>query len=376
MPCLRGAVLLVCVASLAAARAVASVTSADLSRAVEMTFMGAVGAAGGDLNADGRATAADVTGAELGLRSPTQPGPFGVGIRQILFTKKSESMPDQDRMLLTDVWYPTAVDAQPVNGKFDAVVNAPLADGATHLPLLLFSHGSCGFPEQSLFLTPLIASYGFIVAAPPHPGNTLSDLLSGAGCDTPAELVDSYVNREADIEYVLDQLLALDDDSTSFLFQAIDPNRIGMSGHSFGGQTTLRVCADDPRIIGGLALAPALGPVQAQAARIAIPMMVQDGEVDTLAPFTTNSLATYDLLHAPRYLLEILDAGHFAFSDGCFPGFSDCGPNTLTQDEAHLYVLRYAVPYVLHWLAGDARFDTFLDPAVVPPGAVLTADIG
>lgn len=352
-------------------RAALAVSSADVGRTIAMVFAGDPGAAGGDVNADGWATAADVGGTVLGLRSPTQPGPFGVGVQQITFTKASETKPDQPRPLQTVIWYPTTLGAGPIDRKLGGVVNAPLAAGTAALPLLLFSHGSCGMPTQSLFLTPLLASYGLIVAAPPHPGNQLQDFPN---CSTPAEQVDSFLNRVADITFVLDSLLQLNEDSGSFVYRAIDASRAGMSGHSFGGQTTLRVCALDQRVIAGLALAPALAPIQAVVPSIRVPMMVQDGELDTLTPFTANAQATYDLLRSPRALLEIFETGHFAFSDGCFPGFSDCGPNTLTQDQAHLYVLRYAVPFVLHWLAGDDRFDAFLAPAVTPPGARFTAD--
>jgi predicted dienelactone hydrolase len=343
---------------------------ADVSRTIAMVFAGDPGAAGGDVNADGRANAADVCGVLLGLRSPTQPGPFGVGIRRITFTKQSETT-GTGRALRTDIWYPAPPDAGPITAALGGVQNAPLAEGASNLPLLLFSHGSCGFPEQSLFLTPLIASYGFIVAAPPHPGNTLSEFPT---CGSPAQLVDSFANREADIRFVIDSLLALNDDPMSFLYGTIDPTRIGMSGHSFGGQTTLRVCADDARVIAGLALAPALAPVEAQVNRIDIPMMVQDGAIDSVTPFAANALATYNRLKPPRYLLEILNAGHYAFSDNCFPS-PDCGPDTLIQDEAHLFVLRYAIPYLLHWLAGDTSFDAFLSPEATPSGVVLSADL-
>ena len=350
----------------------AAATSADIARTIAMVFAGDPGAAGGDVNADGLASAADVCGTVQGLRGPTQPGPFGVGVQQITFTKQSETHPDQARPLQTVIWYPTTIGAAPVSAKLGGVVNAPLATGAMALPLLLFSHGSCGMPTQSLFLTPLLASYGLIVAAPPHPGNQLQDLLT---CNTPAAQVDSFLNRVADVTFVLNSLLQLNDDSGSFFYHAIDATRIGMSGHSFGGQTTLRVCAADDRVIVGLALAPALAPIQAVVPTIDIPMMVQDGSLDTLTPHATNASATYNLLHPPRTLLEIFNTGHFAFSDGCFPGFSDCGPNTLTQDDAHLYVLRYAVPFVLHSLAGDDRFDAFLS-GPTPSGAMLMVDLG
>jgi hypothetical protein len=34
---------------------------------------------------------------------PTQPGPYGVGVQRIAFTKPSVTMPDQQRVLLTEI---------------------------------------------------------------------------------------------------------------------------------------------------------------------------------------------------------------------------------------------------------------------------------
>lgn len=362
--------------------AFAAVSPADISRAVTMVFAGKPGAAGGavndvagDVNADGRTNAADVVGAVLGMRSPTQPGPFAVGFRHMTFTKKSASHPDEDRVLETAVWYPTTPDATGTN-HYGGIDDAPLAADAQHLPLLMFSHGSCGYAEQSVFLTALVASYGFIVASPPHPGNTIADLLTLPGCGSDEAQMDSFLNREADIVFVIDTLLQLNADPGSFLHDAIDPARIGMSGHSFGGHTTLRVCADDSRVIAGLALAPAIFQIEEQIPRIAIPMMIQDGLDDTTTEFEPNAQAAYDLLHPPRYLVAIADTGHYAFSDKCFPGNPDCGPGKLTQTQAHLYVQRYAVPFLLQRVAGDHQFDAFLDLPATPPGVTYSADAG
>jgi predicted dienelactone hydrolase len=304
---------------------------------------------------------------------PTQPGLFGVGVRQITFTKPSETRPGENRVLRTDVWYPTAAGATPVDAALGGVVDAPLADGARALPLVLFSHGSCWLPEQSRFLTTALASYGFIVAAPPHPGNLLGD----PNCFDPGLQVESALNRTPDIIFVTDSLLQLDADPASFLHDAIDPARIGVSGHSFGGSTALLVSAGDPRVIACLALAPS---VSNSIVQVGIPVMVQGGTLDSLAPFATNARAEYDALGPPRYLVEIQRTGHQAFSDDCYPGpgypCDAAGPDALTQDEAHRYVLRYAVPFLLHWVASDDRFDAFLAPAAAPAGVIFTADIG
>ena len=344
----------------------AALAAGDVARVIRLSFAGDPGAAGGDVNADGLAGAADVVGAVLGMQSPTEHGPFGVGYRKMTFTKRSETKPDEDRVLLTYIWYPAAPGTGPIDPRLGGKVNVPLADGASNLPLVMFSHGSCGFAGQSTFLTATLASYGIIVVAPPHPGNTTAEIFT---CFDPAQEADSFVNRPADIRFVLDQMLLSNADPASFFSGAIDPQRIGMSGHSFGGLTTLRVAASDPRVIAGLALAPSARSIQDEIKRIDIPMMVQDGTLDGLLP---DARLAYSLLPPPRSLLEIARMTHSPFSDFC----TECTPETLTPAEAHLYVLRYAVPFLLHWVAGDDRFDAFLDPAVTPPGATFIADSG
>ena len=319
---------------------------------------------------------------------PTQPGPFGVGVRQMTFTKKSATMPTQDRVLLTDVWYPTTPNAGPVDVDLGGVVNAPWAAGATHLPLLLFSHGNCALPTDVRFFMRAVASFGFIVAAPLHAG----DLITDPNCDNSND--DGIANRIADVRFVIDSLLQLNTDPTSFFSGAIDPQRIGMSGYSYGGNTALRVSASDARVIAAFVGAAPLTSVHAAA--IHVPVMVLGGELDTAIPFALDS-GLYDALKPPKYLVEILRTGHTMMSDdGCWsnccgptaaactlcdPGkpmpFCDAaGPDALTADVAHQFILRYAVPFLLHWVAGDHRFDAFLAPGAAPSGVVFTVDTG
>src|SRR5438876_2366352 len=218
---------------------------------------------------------------------------------------RTSSTTGQPRPLATVIWYP----AKPGTG---TAVGGEFRDAAVlrrRWPIVLFSHGSCGIPEQSLFLTVTLASRGFVVVAPPHPGNEFTDFPA---CMDPAELVDSYLNRLDDMRFVLDQILVEDDRVGSPFRRKLDRRRIGMSGHSFGGLDTLRVAALDPRVRAALALAPARPDLT--GGRIKIPTMLEGAELDTLAPFQTDTLAAYALLDGPRFLVEILNAGHFAFS--------------------------------------------------------------
>ena len=50
----------------------------------------------------------------------------------------------------------------------NAYENAPAATTPGNYPLVVFSHGFAGYPEQSVSLTTHLASWGFVVAAPDH----------------------------------------------------------------------------------------------------------------------------------------------------------------------------------------------------------------
>src|SRR5262249_23499053 len=127
---------------------------------------------------------------------PRDEGSFAAGVRTISWTKDSAFMPGTPRTLDTVIWYPAPKGSGPVSPGFRAVVDAPLDPSGGPYPVVLFSHGSCGYPAQSTFLTSLLASRGFVVVAPPHPGNTIFEL---ATCGSSTAQAISFVERPADM---------------------------------------------------------------------------------------------------------------------------------------------------------------------------------
>lgn len=282
---------------------------------------------------------------------PRALGPFTPGLRMVTFTKQSVVDPAQTRTLETAIWYPAAAGSAPVDSAVGAVIDAPLATGEPPFPLVMFSHGSCGYPLQSPFLTALLASWGFVVAAPPHPGNTIFEFPT---CGTPAAQTASYLERPRDVVYVLDRLLG-GSGGAAFLDGALDADRIGMMGHSFGGLTTYLATDLDPRFKVAVPLAPAIRAVRP----LRVPSLTMLGVIDSVVD-NAAARTIYAQGVSPRYLVEIEHAGHYAFSSFCFPA-SDCNPPvTLTQDEAHALVLRYVLPFLEVHLVGDLRFAPLL----------------
>jgi len=294
-----------------------------------------------------------------------QRSPFEAGVRTITFTKQSVVTPAQPRPLDTVIWYPTTPGAGPIAPSHGAVVDAPLAASAAPYPVLLFSHGSCGYPLQSIFLTALLASQGFVVVAPPHPGNTINEFPT---CGTAGAQVNSFLERPQDVVFVLDQMLAANADPLSPFFAALDPDRVGMSGHSFGGLTTYLVEAIEPRVKVAIPMAAAVVGSQSME----VPSLTLLGQIDTVV----NNPAirgVYAASAAPKLLVEIEHAGHYAFSGLCFAG-SDCNPPvTLSQAEAHGHVLRWVLPFLEVYLNGNEDFAAFfLKPL---PGVTVASEL-
>ena len=118
-------------------------------------------------------------------------------------------------------------------------------------PLVVFSHGFGGERRQSTFFYTHLASHGYVVAAMDHVGNTTVDMISGASTAGDPAVTDRFiVSRPLDASFVISQML----DGASG--HTVLPDQVGMSGHSFGGWTTLRTLETDTRIKAALPLAP------------------------------------------------------------------------------------------------------------------------
>jgi predicted dienelactone hydrolase len=309
------------------------------------------------------------------LGPSADPGPYPVGVRTLELADASRSnvTGTGPRPVTVEIWYPSTPTA--VSGAERYVVNLfgfdvartptyrDVARAPGEFPLVLFSHGNGGIRFQSLFLAAHLASHGYVVASPDHHGNTFLDILAGQ--------IDalSAANRPLDMKFVLDDLLARNVASGDFFVGAIDASRIGMSGHSFGGYTTLALAAGataDPRIGAFMPLAPASPFNAAFLGSITAPILIQGGSLDVTTPFDTQQLAPFQLLSPGAEvvgLAELIGAGHFTFSDICevprdlvgfIGGFGEaCTPAHLPWRHAHDIVDYLALNFFDATLGGD-----------------------
>ena len=267
-----------------------------------------------------------------------------VGVTTLTFTKTSVS-DGAPRPLATVVWYP----AVPRTGTAEALGLRDAAIRRGRFPLIVFSHGTCGRPTEASYLTMGLASRGFVVAAPPHPGNTAEEF---PGCISATAAVDAFRNRVPDVRFVVDSLLAETADPSSRFAHRLRPDAIGISGLSFGGLTALLAAQQEPRLRAVLALVPG-GTALLDPADITLPTMVIGAQRDQVVGFAESAQA-YQRLAGPRLLVELLAANHLSVVDDCFNhdlGVSFCVPDDIPQDAAHGLVLHYALPFFRRYLA-------------------------
>jgi predicted dienelactone hydrolase len=269
---------------------------------------------------------------------PCQRGPLPVGVKEFVMEDASRG----GRKLEVSVWYPATdsfrgKDLDPETqakkplavGNFKgkatqaAVLEAEPRDESAPYPLLVFSHGNAGFRFQSTFFTTHLASHGYMVAAPDHTGNTFFEFFRLRKAeDVINNIMESARNRPADISFIMDQLLDAGAEAGGIFSSLIDKERIGLSGHSFGGWTTLVTPGRDDRIKLLLPMAPPpeLGlPIFAYEdkefeRKRDIPTLLMAAEKDSLINYEQLG-KLFDKIPDPKQMLTLKNADHFHFCD-------------------------------------------------------------
>jgi hypothetical protein len=164
-----------------------------------------------------------------------------------------------------------------------------------------------------------LASWGMVVAANDHPGNTFFEMIQIRSEEQRREVhLDSRRRRPNDLARVIDTVLAGGSWATA------DSEAIGVLGHSFGGWTALKMPARDPRIRAVCGLAPASEPFVGRKAfepgelpfDPALPVLLLAGIDDVLVDLQTSVRPLFERVCEPRALIGIESTDHFHFCDG------------------------------------------------------------
>jgi len=227
----------------------------------------------------------------------------------------------------------------------------------TPMPVVVISHGLGSDRTTFAYLAIHLASYGFAVLVPEHPGSNaarLQALINGTASEVsePAE----FVNRPLDITFVLNQVENLVN-TTPNLRGRLNFQQVGVLGQSFGGYTALVVAGapinrqqlqagcqnlentlnlslllqcraidlpqpepvlQDSRVKAVIAINPITSAVlgQASMSQINVPTMMVTGNADTIAPALPEQIQPFTwLTTTDRYLVMLQGGTHFSTLD-------------------------------------------------------------
>ncbi|MFF5073654.1 dienelactone hydrolase family protein [Micromonospora olivasterospora] len=263
--------------------------------------------------------------------------PFAVGVRELRLNR------DGDRPLPVTLWYPA-------RGAAGGAAERSAAPAAGRFPVVMFSHGLGGRPDDYATLVTRWAAAGFVVAAPAFPHTSRG---------TDGNVLD-VLNQPADVSYALTKVLALDGAAGDPLRGRLATDRVAAAGHSAGGVTTIGLftAGRDDRLDAGVVFAGTALGVGTAFAGAAAPQLFVHGEADEVVDYAAGR-AAYDRVPWPKAMLSLPKGDH---------------GRALLTDGAALRVVSDTTVEFLRWtLYGDAAAKRRL-PADATRGGIATLD--
>ena len=318
------------------------------------------------------------------------------------------------RQLPTEVWYPIPTGSKGtattyalglVPSPYGALRDVPALPGP--FPLLAFSHGNGGVRDQSVFLTEAVARQGYVVVSPDHVGNTATTMNNNLG-----GVMSLW--RPQDVSAAIDRVLTPQPEDGAWLTGLVDPDKIAVSGHSFGGYTSLALagmpvglpagvslnCAapeqvaackeidklgpapwnlGDARIDLAIPLAHALyaaGVLAKPTGTVpAIPIILMAASGDTLTKPNLEAEPLYAALADQAALVMIQGGSHYSFANICevvpfMPANLKAAVGNIcdgdakpTMAEVHAVVVEHTLAALDIWLRGNDKARKAFDPA-------------
>jgi len=347
---------------------------------------------------------------------PTPSGEYLVGTATYLWADSSRpdeltEDPDDPRQVPVQLWYPAGksegerarympnldllvetlrtnpkpppdrlpVDPERLAGvRLVAVLDAPVAEGAGRVPLVLLSPGGNMSRHWHSALAQELASRGCAVAAISHAHSGIDVFARGGllrshprwnpddvGPEESERLDQELTDLLAgDARFALDRMASLGDGP---LAGRIDLDRVAILGHSRGGSTVSRACATDPRFKACI-IYDNVGSEPERSRGLAQPMMTIRSAGEDWPESRAERVRTYLAGTGSRgYEVVIAGAGHFSFTDlplidaSAFPGM-------VQPERAHRLISDYTALFLKRAFGrgqpGDLETRAATDPEV------------
>lgn len=217
-------------------------------------------------------------------------------------------------------------------------------------PLIIFTHGRGSVRSELQYLAEHLASHGYVVVTPEHPGsneNQINTKLTIA----PQE----FLARPQDISFVIDQLAEMNNKPGEWRGK-LGTNNILIIGYSLGGATALSLAGAemdlslteancqanimtfslgeitqcvaaqlpednynlrDPRIKSAIALSPTTSLLFGEngLTKLAVPTLILFGSQDKTTPPILEQIIPFQQIPPPRWLVGIIGGTHLTVKD-------------------------------------------------------------
>jgi dienelactone hydrolase len=252
-------------------------------------------------------------------------------------------------------------------------------------PLVQFSHYSGGHRRTSTFLCEHLASHGYVVAAMDH-SEVVAPELGRPSAETASEraarIQAVIAARAPDLRFLLDQLLA-----GGVSPAELDPDRVGLVGHSFGGWAVLAALDVEQRVGAVVTMSaagrseprPGLLPVTLSLSWLRpVPALYLAAEYDVPVP-PDDVYEVFVRTRAPRrmfvlgqadhqHYLDEVAAAHEAVRSMEFPPEAAWIPASMrpidelcSAEHAHDFVRGLTLAHLDASLRGSSEAELFLD---------------
>ncbi len=314
------------------------------------------------------------------LSDALQPGNF-------TYTKKSVSLYDisRNRTFPSDIYLPQTTNSHPV---------------------IVISHGLGSDRTSFNYLAKFLASHGFVVAVPEHPGSNAQQLqaLLGGIAD---RVVDpkEFINRPLDVKYLLNYLERLSNSNPAYKGR-FNMEQVGVIGQSFGGYTALALAGaqinkaklekscpvnrnnlnlslllqclalrlpqldyklSDPRVKAVVAINPVVSSIYGQQgfSKINIPVTIVAGATDTVAPAYAEQIIPFTWLTNENKYLVLMNGGTHFSTIAESPESSIPLPSSVVGPSPYLarnYTEYLALAMFKSYVANNSNYRRYLSP--------------
>ena len=193
---------------------------------------------------------------------------------------------------------------------------------------IAISPGFTGTQSTMSWFGPRLASNGFVVIT----------IDTNSTSDQPP-------SRATQLMAALNQLKTFSNTSSHPLYRKVDPNRLGVMGHSMGGGGTLIAAKDNPTLKAAIPLAP--WNTSTNFSTVQVPTLIVACEIDDVAAVSSHASPFYNSIPSTtkKAFLEMNNGDHYC---------------VMTGNANYRYMGKYAVSWMKRFMDNDTRYSQFL----------------